>query len=374
MDKYTDLQFKVFDWLRFPLIVGVVFIHCFGKSFDFNTIDFANLSTMDCYNLFRVGISRVLAHVCVPVFYLISGYLFFIKLEKWDNKVYLNKLKKRCKSLLIPFLVWNSIAITLSLIGTYKHEGMLGIQNFLIENGYWHLYWDCKTWNLDRLNWIGGGASASGPYLIPLWFLRDLMVVCVFSPILYFFFRKLKIYGLLILTMCYISGVFINKPGFSAMAFLFFGAGAYFRLNGIDVTHFSYRYRFLIYTIASILGLVCTMLNGHNTTAGDIVYPFFVISGSFASLNLSTSIVKKEWFKMPPLFSKSSFFVYLLHSILVIKFVSAIALKIFGESNPIFMTISFLFVPVITVAICVAIYYLLNRFMPSLCKVLTGDR
>lgn len=374
MSEYTDLQFKVFDWLRFPLIVGVVFIHCFGKSFDFDAIDFAHLSAMDCYNLFRVAVSRVMTHVCVPVFYLISGYLFFLRLEKWDNKVYLNKLKNRCKSLLIPFLIWNCFAIALSVIGTYRHDGLLGIHNFFVEKGYWHLYWDCNVWNLDRLNWIGGGASASGPYLAPLWFLRDLMVVCVFSPFFYFFFRKLKIYGVFILIACYISGVFINKPGFSAMAFLFFGAGAFFKMNYIDVSYLSYRYRYLIYSVASILGVACTMLNGHNTSVGNIVYPFFVILGSLALLNLSASIVKKGWLKMPALFSKSSFFIYLLHSILIIRFVSAISLKMFGESNPMLLTIRFLFIPITTVGICVAIYYLLNRFLPSLCKVLTGGR
>ena len=136
MQDSLDFQFKVFDWLRFPLIVGVVFIHCFGKPFDFDAVDFAHLSAMDCYNLFRVAVSRVLTHVCVPVFYLISGYLFFIRLEKWDYKVYLDKLKKRCKSLLMPFLIWNSLAIVLSLIGIYRHNGMLGIQNFFIEKGY----------------------------------------------------------------------------------------------------------------------------------------------------------------------------------------------------------------------------------------------
>lgn len=374
MQDSLDFQFKVFDWLRFPLIVGVVFIHCFGKPFDFDAVDFAHLSAMDCYNLFRVAVSRVLTHVCVPVFYLISGYLFFIRLEKWDYKVYLDKLKKRCKSLLMPFLIWNSLAIVLSLIGIYRHNGMLGIQNFFIEKGYWHLYWDCNVWNVDRLNWIGGGASASGPYLVPLWFLRNLIVACVFSPFFYFFFKKLKIYGLLILAMSYISGIFVNVPGFSAMTFLFFGAGAYFKMNRVDVTLFSYKYHVLFYIIASILGGVCTMLNGHNTATGQVVYPFFVIFGSLALLNLSASIVKKGWIKMPVLFSKSSFFIYLLHSILVIKFVSAIYLKVFGESNPLLLTISFLFVPITTVAVCITIYWMISKFSPSLCKILTGNR
>ena len=156
MEKYTDLQFKVFDWLRFPLIVGVVFIHCFGSSFDYEAIDFAHLTGLDFYDLFRVSVSRVLTHVCVPTFYLISGYLFFIGLEKWNGKVYLNKLKKRIKSLLVPFLIWNTICILLPAFSMFRHEGWSGVQSFLSDNGFWHLYWDCQQWNLDRTNLLGG--------------------------------------------------------------------------------------------------------------------------------------------------------------------------------------------------------------------------
>lgn len=163
MERYTDLQFKVFDWLRFPLIVGVVFIHCFGKSFDYNAIDFTHLTGMNCYNLFRVSISQVLAHVCVPTFFLISGYLFFIGLEKWNWKIYLNKLIKRSKTLLVPFLIWNTICILLALFGVYRHEGLDGIQSFFAENNFGHLYWDCQAWNLDRTNLLGGAIYQQVP-------------------------------------------------------------------------------------------------------------------------------------------------------------------------------------------------------------------
>ena len=87
----TDLQYKVFDWLRFPLIVGVVLIHCFGKSFDYEALDFYHLSSMDCYNLFRVSISKVLTHICVPTFYFISSYLFFKGLETWNRDRWIQK-------------------------------------------------------------------------------------------------------------------------------------------------------------------------------------------------------------------------------------------------------------------------------------------
>lgn len=152
----SQLIYKVFDWLRFPLIVGVVFIHSFGKPFDYEALDIYNLSGIDCYNLFRVSVSKVLTHVCVPTFYFISGYLFFKGLESWNSARYKEKLKRRVKTLLIPFLIWNTICIFLSLQSYFRHYGMAGVLEFLSDNNYWHLYWDSRQWNLDRTNWLGG--------------------------------------------------------------------------------------------------------------------------------------------------------------------------------------------------------------------------
>ena len=374
MGRYTELQFKVFDWLRFPLIVGVVFIHSFGKSFDYNAIDFAHLTGIDCYNLFRVSISQVLTHVCVPTFYLISGYLFFIGLEKWNWKTYLNKIKKRIKTLLVPFLIWNTICILLALYGVFRHEGLIGVQSFFANNNYMHLYWDCKAWNLDRTNLLGGGNIATSPYCVPLWFLRDLMVVCVCSPLLFILFRFTRAVGVILLTVLYITGVFVPVSGFSIMAFLFFGMGAYCRMNGIDTTKSTYRYRKLIYVVTIILWVVCTMLNGHNTKPGNIVYPFYVIVGCMSTINIATFFVEKRKIKMPEFFSKASFFIYLLHTIWVISIVTNVACKIFGETNPLLLTVNYLLVPIVTIAICLLAYCILNKLAPALLHVLTGDR
>ena len=94
----NELKYKVFDWLRFPLIVFVVYIHSFGKPIDFYAIDFSNPMPMDYYNLFRISISHVLTHIAVPMFFFISGFLFFNKLQEWNRTVYFDKLKKRIKT------------------------------------------------------------------------------------------------------------------------------------------------------------------------------------------------------------------------------------------------------------------------------------
>ncbi len=373
-NTYSDLQSKVFDWLRFPLIVGVVFIHCFGEPFDFSSLDLSQPSGLDFYNFFRVSISKVLTHVCVPVFFFISGSLFFIGLEKWSKIVYLKKIKKRIKSLFVPFLLWNLIGILSPLAGAFRDAGFYGIHCFFEDKGYWHLFWDCEKWNLDGINWIGGGTPSSSPYLIPLWFLRDLIVVSLCSPILYFFLNFLRSLGVLLLALCYISGIFLNIPGVSSTAFFFFGAGAFFRLNNIDVTKFSYKYRWFFYISALVLWILCTLFNGHNTYEGNLVYPIYVIIGSVALLNLATTIVHNNIITMPLICSKSSFFIYLSHTIWITRIVTLISQKIFGGDNALMLFASYMFVPLTTIAICILLYSLLSKFMPKVCKILLGGR
>ena len=134
----TQQIYKVFDLLRFPLIVGVVFIHSFGNPFDYGALNFHHLSGMDCYNIIRVSISKVLTHVCVPTFYFISGYLFFKGLETWNVEKFMQKLKRRVKTLLVPFLIWNTISILNTLKGKLFHGEWSVVLAFFEDNGCVH--------------------------------------------------------------------------------------------------------------------------------------------------------------------------------------------------------------------------------------------
>lgn len=370
----TGLQYRVFEWLRFPLIVGVVFIHCFGRPSDYAATDFCHLTGMDYFNLFRVSISHVITHVCVPTFFFISGYLFFKGLETWDFKAYGRKLKRRVNTLLVPFLIWNTISILIVCFGLFRSEGVNGVHTFLADNGYWHLYWDSKNLSEGQTNWIGGGVLSTSPQLVPLWYLRDLMVVAICSPVLWFLFKKTKAYGLLLLTICYVSGVFVNISGFSAMAFLFFGAGAYCIMYNINPTTYAYRYRKPIMLITAFLIVVLTSLDGHNTKQGNLIYPFYVGIGFVNAINVATFFVKNEIIKIPTFLSMSAFFIYLAHKVAFINKLTQICESIFGLSTPLLMTISYLAVPIMTVCICLLLYYLLSRFTPRLCGVLMGGR
>ena len=94
--------------MRFILLFGVLMIHS-RLAID-NIVDFSNFNTTELYKLCMYTGSLVIPSFCVPTFFLISGYLFFYKLDSFKLSLYSNKLQKRFKSLFIPYVLFCVIA------------------------------------------------------------------------------------------------------------------------------------------------------------------------------------------------------------------------------------------------------------------------
>jgi hypothetical protein len=93
--SHSDLQSDTIHFLRFPLIVGVVFIHAHLSS------DFVNITASD-YPVFYVVnefVSNILVRVSVPLFFFFSGFLFYYKTD-FNGITYAKKVKSRIQSLL----------------------------------------------------------------------------------------------------------------------------------------------------------------------------------------------------------------------------------------------------------------------------------
>lgn len=109
--KINSKDSAAIEWLRFPLIVCVVFIHSYsaGELLDFSTIDWSALSGREAVGLIQVFFSRVVTHFAVPCFYFISGYLFFCNIKHFDLSVWKGKMRSRAYTLLLPYVLWNLI-------------------------------------------------------------------------------------------------------------------------------------------------------------------------------------------------------------------------------------------------------------------------
>ena len=92
---------RVIDFLRFPLIVGIVAIHAWSAT-AFPADYTANL----IIQFFRSEICRIF----VPLFFAISGYLFFVRYDGGTSDFYKRQWRRRLFTLLVPYLLWGVIA------------------------------------------------------------------------------------------------------------------------------------------------------------------------------------------------------------------------------------------------------------------------
>lgn len=191
--------FNMFDVLRFPMAFLVVMIHC-QRYWD-DSIHFEGLSgdTLSINALIQYTFSDLLPSCAVPIFFMISGYLFFANMRQWDWSLYHSKMKRRIHTLLIPYILWISLAIletvaAISITSTFWGKPWHRMIDWFSENGWLRLYWDCYSWS-QGTNLFGVELFGTSPTITPLWYVRDLIVCVLMIPLIYLIVNKLKIWG-----------------------------------------------------------------------------------------------------------------------------------------------------------------------------------
>ncbi|ULT28913.1 hypothetical protein KUH03_17295 [Sphingobacterium sp. E70] len=136
------------------------------------------------------------------------------------------KIKNRIRSLLVPYIFWNLLIILfLMLAQTFLSGSLVSGRNKLITD-YSLLDWLWSFWDTSQVN---PHMKKTLPINSPFWFIRDLMVVIVFSPIVYILIKKLKAYAVIILGLLWFFNPFFYLPGLSIVSFFFFTAESLFQ-------------------------------------------------------------------------------------------------------------------------------------------------
>ena len=76
-----------FNLLRFPLIAMVVLIHCNLSEFKMQGVDITS-TFPSWYDEFMYLFSEALTRLAVPIFFIISGYLFFYKINGFSRDLH----------------------------------------------------------------------------------------------------------------------------------------------------------------------------------------------------------------------------------------------------------------------------------------------
>lgn len=350
-DNTHQRMYEVIDMMRFPLIYLVVVIHMIG----FATPK-VHLSTnpQDIYVFITEMISHNLANIAVPFFFLTSGYFFFLKLRKWEWNKYGDSLKKRIKTLLIPYLFANILIVFIGFSKDYS-ASLLGVQ--------------ALKENIPSLYDIFWGMPAD----YPLWYVRDLMCAMVLSPVLYFLIEKTQIGILLLLFFAYFVGLGVGITGLGTPAFLYFTLGGFIAIKDFDLLDICRRLKWISYIFAPVLLLIATLFSG--TDYYLVFQRFFTVVGIIAIVNifnyLFNTIPFRKYLRM---LSAPTFFIYIVHEMYIINWLKGGFQKLPFSHSFWGMLIGYFVIPIICVAICLALYYFLERFLPRFLAVLTGGR
>lgn len=344
------------------LIVMVVVIHCYHINYlpvrqaqEYDLPAFIN-HTIQLY------ISQGIARVAVPLFFAISGFLFFQNVQaRWS--FYVSKWKRRLRTLVLPYLLWslNGIGVYLVVQAIYsmpimpalvKMDGGMFSHKALVE--------------YTPMEWVDVVFVNPIPY--QLWFIRDLVVLVAISPILYVIIRHTW------LVLPVIIGILWIMFGDGVSCFsglLFYATGACFAIHKVPLEKpMKLWWIALALWLVVVLTMIVVAILWH--WYSDYIHRVFVLVGMFsvwygydyARGTLESPVVMR----LVPY----TFFIYAAHEP-ALTMCKKTLLRVMGTGDLASLTV-YIVSPIIVVVLCICVGSVMRRYAVFVFAILTGGR
>ena len=219
MQKINNYLSQKISFISMVSMLAVVFVHAYNYTDTFlqpGTIITEGLHPGACI---QFAISNALTRYAVPFFFMISGFLFF-KDKEFGVATYGKQVKKRCRSVLSVFLIFSVLSFAVCyLVYRYTGSGIIPMIDERIDKSWYHYI-------------------LQNPFAFQLWFLAQLFVMCIVSPIVYFLVKKLKVVALVPLAVLWFMDKGLSYGGFTIFncdAYMFFTLGAYVAVNKVNI-------------------------------------------------------------------------------------------------------------------------------------------
>lgn len=335
--------------LRFLLAVLVVFSHNRLDSVSAKVLNL-DFSEPVIVTYLKYFIGTILGEAAVPLFFLFSAYLQF---RKKDN--YMQLLRKKCKSVLFPFIIWTLLYVLFNFIG----QNMSKISMFISEIKV--LEWNFGDW----INIFWTYSDGKYPLVSQFWFLRDLIIMIIISPLIEIFGKKSP-FLLFIVAFC---SYFVGLPLRLGTALFFYVLG--FLCAEYDINFFSLAdtISFLDFTILFVIEILLRMLFKDSIR----IFEFEVIISCLFFLKISKNIVNRpRIFNYCNNLSVYSFFLYAIHQpwLSPLKKISWKLIPLHGY----LCLLQFILPSIITVMFGFLIGGFLKNLLPHLFELLNGGR
>lgn len=303
-----------------------------------------------------IGIARVLyvgesywfkvVQVAVPLFFCISGILFF---RTFEISKLMEKWKSRFYSIVVPYIIWCTLYYLYNVLCT----NIPMIKDMIAG---------CTVVELSITEWIKW-LWVNEYYT--LWFLQNLIIYIAITPIIWLLLKerikKIPI-GLCILVLLLACKKYLNVSFANMQGIEFYLVGSYIGLNCRE--EIKYKNRIIsIFSIIYIGFILITSFRYWNFEL-ELLF-FFAIWYAIDFLMTSLNCQLPWWMSI-------TFFTYVAHDFILEAFEKI--LWILGGNRPIFALLDYIFMPVIVEILLIGIAYILKTYFTPLWRVINGSR
>ena len=348
--KSDALFWKKKEFISFLLSVLVLFIHShFAKDIVNNSL----ISVINCKvsYFFSDSITRF----AVPMFFMMSGISFF---NNYDNKKYLTKIKTRIFTLVIPYLLWNTIWMIWEIFTSYSF-----IANFSANSAPYPLtlisilkgifFYNCNA---------------------PFWFVLDLIIFSFAAPIVFLIIknRYFGIISVIFISIVSLFGIYLPIGLFYyPMSIVFYLMGG---IIGYHFFDFASKKSSKLIQIASLIFLWGYILakniapqeiHINNYLTQTVVYTL----AAFSLWNIADMFIERI---KPRAIYRRSFAIYAMHLNVAIIILKILSLCI--AQNEWLEIPKFIIMVVFTIIIINYVCAFLEKFSPRIYALFMGNR
>ena len=347
--KNETLFWKKKEFISFISSILVLFIHSyFAQDTGDSFISVVN-------HKFSFFFSRSVTQFAVPLFFMLSGITFF---REYTNKKYLTKMKSRLHTLVIPYLLWNTVWMLWKILCSYSF-----IAKFSATGEPYPL----------TLSSILKGIFFYGCNT-PFWFVFDLIIFSFAAPLIFLIVRNKYIGIASIICLSVISLFGIHLPAdlfYYPMSIVFYLTGAIIGYHFFDYASKKSSKPIQIISVAVLSAYILAK----NTVPRELHIVNYLTEAvtftvaAFSLWNIVDIFIEKI---KPKAIYRRSFAIYAMHlniAIIILKILS-----LFAPWNEWLEIPKFIIMVILTLVIINYVCAFLERFFPRIYGVFMGNR
>ena len=358
---------RTISFARISLIVGLVFLHyqAFPDSdvSPFVGIDLERHPVATFINSFVL----FFFFSVVPLLSMVSGWLFFAFKAEGAGVALLKRIRRRLASLYMPLVVWNAL--------------FLAVLALLYFNAPEHAL-------LDKLNLRFSGATVADyvnavfgvtqhPIAFQFWFVRDLFVTMLVSPLLWLSLRHTPYMGMALLGAAWLAGSGLGIFFRTDVAFFFY-LGGFIRTRGIELhigrsAALGFLAGYVVLVALRALAPAMLDLNDGRPLLLTAATRAMRLVGVVACWGIFLQLARTRFGRFVAGYGGLAFFLHAMHFPLIAE-VKIRLWQLVPAQTDAWLLVHFLGSVVLTVSLCMAAGLLLARWAPGAFALMNGGR